>query len=226
MLGRLPSKLHLQLSSLELLLTKPFTTRRRLGHMSTHDINAVQRWKGRSRKVAKHLSYIMRLLRIHGSHLCVVLCRTERESAKKRSDLLLKLESMPEAELLVDLMMALMALPRHKQSWEAVNGYIETKMKVWQVKAEESILPTLMPWLNAGFEDATYLRQPSEEATMLILNLPTCGIVPSMKVRYVVQLVTGLLTQLPSNGVAILVHANRATTKAHVKDEEGLRKME
>ena len=57
-------------------------------------------------------------------------------------------------------------------------------MKVWHVRPEQAIIPTLLPWISESMEESTYLRCPEDEGTVLLVNLPTCGVVPSMKRNY------------------------------------------
>lgn len=87
-------------------------------------------------------------------------------------------------------------------------------MKVWHVRPEQAIIPTLLPWISESMEESTYLRCPEDEGTVLLVNLPTCGVVPSMKRNYFITLITGLMASMPTNGVAIVIHANRAACKS------------
>ena len=100
---------------------------------------------------------------------------------------------------------------RHTRSWEVVHGHIDRCLKVWQVKPEQTILPTLLPWMDRGFEDLTYIRTASEEGILLWINLTTAGIVPQMKRNFLVSLLTSLLTAKHGNSAAVVIHANRAT---------------
>ena len=70
---------------------------------------------------------------------------------------------------------------RHKKSWEVVNAYVERCLKVWVVKPEQTVLPTILPWLDKTLEDMTFMRSTLEEGIIIWVNLTTCGVVPSMK---------------------------------------------
>ena len=60
-------------------------------------------------------------------------------------------------------------------------------------------------------EEMTYTRASSEEAYILYVCLPTMGVVSSLKLSYVHQLITGFLAARPSNAICVVVHANRAS---------------
>ena len=102
-------------------------------------------------------------------------------------------------------------LLRHKQSWEVVNAFVDNNMKVWLVKPEQTVLPTVLPWVEGSLENMTFLRSVYEEGCVLWVNMTTARVMPLMKKNYIVSLVTGLLTAMPGNSVAIIIHANRAS---------------
>lgn len=99
---------------------------------------------------------------------------------------------------------------RHKQSWEIVNSYVQRCLKVWSVKPEQSILPSILPWVEQCFEELTYVRTLSEEGIILWINLPTAGILSLMKKNFLISLVTGMLTATAGNSIAVLIHSTRA----------------
>lgn len=100
---------------------------------------------------------------------------------------------------------------RHKLAWEVVNAYVERFLKVWEVKPEQSVLPSVLPWVGDCMEEFTYLRSSQEEGVIALVNLPTAGILPTMKKNFLVSLITGLLTSLAGISIAVVIHSNRAT---------------
>ena len=60
-------------------------------------------------------------------------------------------------------------------------------------------------------EEFTYLRSSQEEGVIALVNLPTAGILPTMKKNFLVSLITGLLTSLAGISIAVVIHSNRAT---------------
>lgn len=92
-----------------------------------------------------------------------------------------------------------------------VNTSVEDSFKVWTLQPQQSLLPSLLPWLEQCFEASTFMRNPSEEACILFVNCPAMGVVSAIKHNYVIELVTSLLASRPSNSIAILVHPNRAS---------------
>lgn len=100
---------------------------------------------------------------------------------------------------------------RHKQSWEVVNAYVQRCLKVWTIKPEQTLLPTVLPWIEQCFEELTYVRSCQEEGVVVWINLTTAGILSAMKKNFLISLVTGFLTTTAGNSIAVIVHANRAT---------------
>lgn len=76
---------------------------------------------------------------------------------------------------------------------------------------DQSIVPTLLPWIDEQMERCTFSRVHSEECHILFVCLPTMGVVSSLKLQYVLQLMTSFLAARPSNSIAVVIHANRAT---------------
>ena len=99
---------------------------------------------------------------------------------------------------------------RHQKSWEVVREHVDGNFKVWSLGLEDQMLPTLLPWIDGQMENLTYTRETNEEAHVLYVCLPTCGVVPAKKNNYFLTLVTSFLSARPTNSIAIFVHANRA----------------
>ena len=97
---------------------------------------------------------------------------------------------------------------RHKKSWEVVNAYVERCLKVGVVKPEQTVLPTILPWLDKTLEDMTFMRSTLEEGIIIWVNLTTCGVVPSMKKNFITSFVTGVLSAM-NNSLCVLLHTNR-----------------
>lgn len=100
---------------------------------------------------------------------------------------------------------------RHAQSWEEVHKYVDTHLKVWAIKPNQPILPTLLPWLESSMDELTYLRNEQEEGVLLWVNLPCVGVVSAMKKDYFLQLISGLMASRSSNSVCVVLRANRAS---------------
>lgn len=103
------------------------------------------------------------------------------------------------------------AAARHTQSWAEVHKFVEEKLKVWSVKQQQSVLPTLLPWIEKTLGSLTYMRADHEEGTILWINLPCCGVVGTMKKDYFLALITGLMAAKPVNTACVVMHANRAS---------------
>ena len=99
---------------------------------------------------------------------------------------------------------------RHAQSWDEVHRFCDARLKVWSIKPSQVILPTLLPWIEETLDGMSYMRSDTEEGTVLWCNLPTAGVVSTLKKEYFLQLITGLMASKPVNTVCIVLHANRA----------------
>ena len=91
-----------------------------------------------------------------------------------------------------------------------MNDFVEKNFQVWSVKLDQSVVPTLLPRVELQMERLTFNRVPSEECVILYLCMPTMGIVGSVKLQFVLQMITALLAARPSNSIAVVIHANRA----------------
>ena len=92
-----------------------------------------------------------------------------------------------------------------------MHSFVEKRLKVWSIKPTQSVIPTLLPWLEEAMNAMCYMRSETEEGVVLWLNLPTAGIVTSLKRDYFLSVVTGLLASRPANSVCVVLHANRAS---------------
>ena len=92
-----------------------------------------------------------------------------------------------------------------------VNGNVQEFFKVWSVQPSQSFLPSLLPWLEERFEAATYMRNPSEEGCILFYNCPVMGVISALKYSHMLSLITTFLASRPVNGIAVIVHPNRAS---------------
>lgn len=137
---------------------------------------------------------------------------------RKRKDILMKLEKMSfdltkfnhySAWTLFQFAQNIVCV-RHTQSWDEVHKFCDARLKVWSVKPSQVLLPTLLPWIEETLDNMSYMRTETEEGTVLWRNLPTAGVVSSLKKEYFMQLITGLLASKPVNSVCIILHANRA----------------
>lgn len=99
---------------------------------------------------------------------------------------------------------------RHQKSWELVKEFVNGNFQVWSIKLEQSIVPTLLPWVDEQMERCTFSRSQTEECNILYVCLPTMGVVSSMKLQFTLQLITSFLAARSSNSIAVVIHANRA----------------
>ena len=62
-----------------------------------------------------------------------------------------------------------------------MHRFVETHLKVWSVKPSQTVLPTLLPWIEESLDGMCYMRTDTEEGTVLWINLPNVGVVTSLK---------------------------------------------
>lgn len=131
--------------------------------------------------------------------------RLQKDGEVARRELVRKLEEM------------------HEQSWASITKYVTSRFNTWSVTTEElgdqTILPTLLPWLDKCLSDSTWSRSDEEEGYILFISLPTCGVAPAKKLGYFIQLATTFLATHRKNAVCVLLYPNRAKDKSGVKQE-------
>ena len=103
---------------------------------------------------------------------------------------------------------------RHTESWKVLDKHMQDFFKIWEVKTQElgdqTVLPDLMPWLDAAMDKVTYTRMPTEEGFIIYFNLTTCGVLSAAKQNFLYQFVTTFLAVQRVNGIAIVVLPNKA----------------
>lgn len=123
----------------------------------------------------------------------------------KRRELVKKLESM------------------HNNSWQSVQKFVEANFKTWSVSTAElgdqTVLPTLLPWLEATMNESSFNRAPEEEGYVLYMCMPTCGVVPTVKRNFFLQVATTFCATHRKNAVGILIFPNRAAENRTSKSE-------
>ena len=86
-------------------------------------------------------------------------------------------------------------------------------MKVFSGKAdqaESTIMPAVSTWIQETLSEIAEVRESEDHAVVIWLCLPTVGIVSASKWDFFITLITNFLAHYPRNGLALVVHANRA----------------
>lgn len=76
--------------------------------------------------------------------------------------------------------------------------------------AESTVLPDLTSWVEERFLDMPQCRQANDHAVILWVNLPSCGILGVARYEYMITAVSNLLAVHKRNGIALIIHPNRA----------------
>ena len=45
---------------------------------------------------------------------------------------------------------------RHAKSWDLVKDFVEKNFQVWSIKLDQSVVPTLLPWIDEQMETADF----------------------------------------------------------------------
>lgn len=101
----------------------------------------------------------------------------------------------------------------HTKAWDIVTSYMESNMRVFSGKsdqAESVIMPAVASWLQETLQEVPEVRGTDDHAVVIWLCLPTAGIVSANKWDFFITLVSNFLARYNRNGLALIVHANRA----------------
>lgn len=114
----------------------------------------------------------------------------------------------------------------HQRAWSVVGDYLTTNMRIFTARAgeaESTVLPMAANWIQEAFSEAPEVRSTEDHGILLWWNLPACGVISSSKYDYGITSISNLLAQFPRNGLAIVIHPNRASHATdrtlHVKYE-------
>lgn len=69
----------------------------------------------------------------------------------------------------------------------------------------------LTDWVETSLQEMAEVREPDDHAVVVWVNLPTAGILGVHKREWVVTYLANVLQKFKRNGVAVLVHSNRAS---------------
>jgi hypothetical protein len=100
----------------------------------------------------------------------------------------------------------------HEVSWRLVVQFSEEAFPVWCIptaKMSAQLPAKFKPW-QAAVVQGPGIRRPENEHYVYWLNLVTTGITSSLKTDWFLSFLTQVLTDQPSNSIAIILHANRA----------------
>ena len=78
-------------------------------------------------------------------------------------------------------------------------------------EAESTVLPAMTSYIEETFAEMPEVRSVEDHGLVIWVNLPSAGILSVPKYEYTITAVANLLAIFRRNGVAIFVHANRAS---------------
>lgn len=82
------------------------------------------------------------------------------------------------------------------------------------VEAESTVLPSITSWIEETLHEIPEVRSSEDHGLVIWVNLPSAGILTVNRYEYVVTSVTNLLAIYRKNGIALLIHPNRASQYA------------
>ena len=102
---------------------------------------------------------------------------------------------------------------QHNRAWDIVREHMSSSLRIMAGRAADS-LTTLMPmvneWTEQTFQDVAEVRDVDDHCVVCWINLPSQGILTAHKREWVTTFVANLLHKYKRNGIAVLIHANRA----------------
>ena len=81
-------------------------------------------------------------------------------------------------------------------------------------EAESTVLPTVTSWVQEAFSDVPEVRSTDDHGVVLWWNMPACAVLSSSKYDFGITSISNLLAQYPRNGLALVIHPNRASHAA------------
>lgn len=106
----------------------------------------------------------------------------------------------------------------HSKAWQLVGAYMESNLCVIAGKASEAestMMPRAISWVQEMLADIPEVRETDDHAVLLWLNLPSAGIISAQKWEVFVTLVANMLSLYRRNGIALIIHSNRAGQVNH-----------
>ncbi len=106
----------------------------------------------------------------------------------------------------------------HQRAWKIVGDYLSSNLRIFTARAgeaESTVLPSVTSYIQEAFDEVPECRSTEDHGVVVWWNLPACGVLSSAKYDYGVTSISNLLAQYRRNGLAVIVHPNRAS---HVAD--------
>lgn len=105
----------------------------------------------------------------------------------------------------------------HNRSWEIVRDYLSSTLRILPGRASESlttVMPALHEWCEQTLADIPDVRDNDDHCVIIWCNLPTQGILTTHKREWVITFLANALNKYKKNGIAVLIHGNRAAQAA------------
>ncbi|CAL1131960.1 unnamed protein product [Cladocopium goreaui] len=137
----------------------------------------------------------------------------EKSNAKTRAKLVRQLEE------------------QHHKAWKCVKEYLSSTLRLFPGKSPDAVstvMPELNGWIEETLSDIAEVQSALDHGVILWVNLPSVGILSAHRLDWVLTYLSNTLNKYKKNGMAIVIHANRAgqvggkdqEVKSEVKDED------
>ena len=101
----------------------------------------------------------------------------------------------------------------HVKAWDIIKDFMGESLKLFTGSAltgTSTLMPEVSSWVTSALADIAEVRDSSDHLVLLWCNLPSQGILSAAKLDFLVSFITNQLEKHKRNGVAIIIHANRA----------------
>lgn len=102
---------------------------------------------------------------------------------------------------------------QHDRAWKCVKDYMSSTLRLFPGKTSEAIstvMPDINAWIDETLSDIAEVGDATDHGIIIFVNIPSTGILTVQKNEWILTYVSNTLQKFRRNGLAIIVHPNRA----------------
>ena len=102
---------------------------------------------------------------------------------------------------------------QHHKAWKCVKEYLSSTLRLFPGKSPDAVstvMPELNGWIEETLSDIAEVQSALDHGVILWVNLPSVGILSAHRLDWVLTYLSNTLNKYKKNGMAIVIHANRA----------------